>query len=132
MSSGCLERGSGEMGPGIHLGWGSPVGQLGWEIGPREWLLHLGNLTSESVCGCSWFEAHTQRGRGHMTGGTAWRSAQDPRSLSKCVYPLLCMYVCGQGPIVFPLPGQHLPPALCQSPGFGHRPRASTRHSAPV
>lgn len=34
-----------------------------------------------------------------MTHGTAWHSAQDPRSLSKCVYPLLCMCVCGdKGP----------------------------------
>lgn len=75
---------------GAQARWGSPVGQLGWETGPRERPLHLGNLASESVCGCSWFRAHTPRGRGHTTEGVAWHSAQEPRSLSKCVCPLLC------------------------------------------
>lgn len=66
MCSGCLERSSGKMGAGVHLEWGLPVGQLGWETEPREWPLHLGTLISESVCGCNWLKAHTQREGAHV------------------------------------------------------------------
>lgn len=105
----------------LSLIWTSGPPGVRWEAKPEHWALPLGNLTSNQSAGTAGLKL-TPTGREQVSD--RGHSLAEYTGLEKSEQVCLSFPACEVWPRAYhgPTSGQHLPPALHQSSGFGHSP----------